>query len=97
MDEHRKFIVIIFIFVLFAFVFLSLYLDPKNKSEKDNFCNDESRKVESCITIYKPVCGFFDPEKIQCIKEPCANTYPNSCFACADDSIIYWNEGKCED
>ncbi len=58
-------------------------------------CTNESRNAEACIEIYQPVCGWNDPEKIQCIKFPCANTYSNSCFACMDENVIYYTEGEC--
>lgn len=59
------------------------------------FCTKESRNAEACIEIYQPVCGWSDPEKIQCIKFPCANTYSNSCFACMDENVLYYTEGVC--
>lgn len=58
-------------------------------------CSGESRKAEACIEIYQPVCGWNDPEKIRCIKFPCANTYSNSCFACMDENVLYYTEGEC--
>lgn len=59
-----------------------------------HFCTEEEKNAEACIEIYKPVCGWFDP-KIQCIKYPCAQTFSNSCFACSDEKVISWTEGKC--
>ena len=63
-------------------------------SERIN-CTNESRNADACIEIYQPVCGWSDPEKIQCIKYPCANTYSNSCFACQDENILYYTQGEC--
>jgi len=63
--------------------------------EEGSFCPNESRNVDACIEIYQPVCGWNDPEKIQCIKFPCANTYSNSCFACTDENVLYYTEGVC--
>ncbi|MCH8945837.1 MAG: hypothetical protein IIA85_02855 [Nanoarchaeota archaeon] len=60
-----------------------------------NFCPPESRKVDFCIEIYQPVCGWNDPDKIKCIKFPCTNTYSNSCFACMDENVLYYTEGVC--
>jgi len=60
-----------------------------------NFCTPESRNAEACITLYDPVCGWNDPEKIQCIKFPCANTYSNSCFACSDENVLYYTKEVC--
>lgn len=62
---------------------------------KENYCTPESRQAEVCIQLYKPVCGWFDPEKIQCIRYPCAQTFSNSCFACANADVLYWTEGGC--
>ena len=59
------------------------------------FCKPEDREAEACIEIYQPVCGWFDPEKIQCIRYPCAQTFGNSCFACMDENVLYYTEGEC--
>ncbi|MBS3080894.1 hypothetical protein J4221_05460 [Candidatus Pacearchaeota archaeon] len=66
-----------------------------NKTLKENYCPPESRKGDVCIELYQPVCGWFDPEKIQCIKYPCAETFSNSCFACMNEEILYWTDGEC--
>lgn len=60
-----------------------------------NYCTPEQKKADICIQLYNPVCGWLDPEKIQCIKYPCANTFSNSCFACIDENVLYWTEGEC--
>ena len=60
-----------------------------------NFCNPEDREGDFCIQIYQPVCGFFNPEKIQCIRYPCAQTYSSSCFACQNPDVLYWTSGEC--
>ena len=62
-----------------------------------NVCSPESRDNDFCIEWYQPVCGWFDPEQIQCIRYPCANTYSNSCHACRDDKVKYWSSGECPD
>jgi len=67
----------------------------KEIGEEKFFCPKESRNVGFCIEIYQPVCGWNDPEKIQCIKFPCASTYSNSCFSCQDENVLYWTEGEC--
>ena len=59
------------------------------------YCTVESRNVEACTEIYKPVCGWNDPEKIQCIRYPCAQTFGNSCGACQDENVLYWTDGEC--
>lgn len=68
----------------------------KNESDlKKTYCPINSIKDGVCIEIYKPVCGWFNPIKIQCIKYPCAETFSNSCFACSDDKVEYWTEEEC--
>ena len=59
------------------------------------YCTEEQKQADACIEIYQPVCGYSDPEKIQCIKFPCASTSPNSCVACSDESVKYWVDGIC--
>lgn len=59
-----------------------------------NNCSDESRKVDACIELYQPVCGWNGPE-IQCFRYPCASTYSNSCFACQNEIVEYWTDGEC--
>lgn len=59
------------------------------------FCKIEQRNAQACITLYQPVCGWNDPERIQCIKYPCAQTYSNGCFACSDEKVSYYTEGEC--
>lgn len=59
------------------------------------FCPEESRNVGACITLYNPVCGWNDPEKIQCIKFPCASTYSNSCEACKNPDVLYYTNEEC--
>lgn len=55
-------------------------------NDEKNFCPPESRNVEFCIEIYQPVCGGNDTEK---------TTYSNSCFACMDETVLYYTEGVC--
>ena len=69
--------------------------DDEDPTENKTFCNPDERNVDTCVKIYKPVCGWFDPEHIQCIRYPCANTYSNSCLACSDEKVLYWTEGEC--
>lgn len=65
-------------------------------NDKKHFCSNDSRNIYSmCITLYDPVCGWSNPDKIQCIKFPCASTYPNSCNACKNSEVLYWTKGKC--
>ncbi|MBX4212026.1 hypothetical protein KW787_01040 [Candidatus Pacearchaeota archaeon] len=64
-------------------------------STEKYYCTSESRDNELCIQEYAPVCGWFDPKQIQCIKYPCAQTFTNSCFSCIDPRVLYWTEGEC--
>ncbi|MBM3132856.1 MAG: hypothetical protein FJZ95_07495 [Chloroflexi bacterium] len=59
------------------------------------YCTEADRKVDACIEIYHPVCGWFDPDQIQCFAYPCAATYSNECEACRDPKVLYWTEGPC--
>jgi len=63
--------------------------------EEKHFCSSESRNADACITLYDPVCGWNDPDKIQCIKFPCASTYSNSCNACKNSDVLYWTKDIC--
>lgn len=58
-------------------------------------CMPEQRSIDACTAEYAPVCGWSDPEKIQCIKYPCAQTYSNACIACKDDNVGYYTLGEC--
>jgi hypothetical protein len=58
------------------------------------FC-PAGQRPDVCLQIYRPACGWFDPESIQCIRYPCAATYSNSCVACADEKVLYWTDGPC--
>jgi len=58
-------------------------------------CTPESKTAQVCNEMYSATCGWFDSERIQCIKYPCAQTYSNSCFACADEKVKYITEGEC--
>ena len=62
---------------------------------EEHYCSAESRNAEMCIELYNPVCGWFNPEKIQCIKYPCGQTFSNSCFSCSDEKVLYWTQGEC--
>ena len=62
---------------------------------KEVVCTAEQKAAEICTKEYRPVCGWNDPEKIQCIRYPCASTYGNKCEACAAENVISWSEGPC--
>ncbi len=70
--------------------------DPINDGKV--YCKPEQRSADFCIEVYQPVCGAKD-NGIRCITEPCDTfefkTYSNSCFACLDSDVIYYEEGEC--
>ena len=63
--------------------------------DEENYCSEESKQATVCIQVYDPVCGWFDPQKIQCIRYPCAQTFSNSCFACMNENVLYYTPGEC--
>lgn len=63
--------------------------------DAQNYCTAGHREAQCCIMLYAPVCGWFDPSKIQCFAYPCAGTYSNSCLACMDENVLYWTAGEC--
>ena len=67
----------------------------QNATQQQNFCAPQERDADVCAEIYDPVCGLFDPDKIACVRYPCARTFSNSCFACMEDIVLYWTEGEC--
>ncbi|MBI2144720.1 hypothetical protein HYU18_00165 [Candidatus Woesearchaeota archaeon] len=69
---------------------------PDEDGQAKHFCSPQSREAAACIQLYDPVCGWFDPEKIQCVRYPCAQTFSNSCFACMDEKVQYWTKGECK-
>ena len=99
--EKRYYGILIILLISFGVViFFYNYIgtevvNNKNNNEKQYFCDPDQRLVDTCIEIYNPVCGWNDPERIQCIRFPCASTYSNSCFACVNEDVLYWTEGEC--
>jgi hypothetical protein len=83
----------IFLFV----VAVGFYLGPSQNGSavEKHYCAIMDRASEACMEVYDPVCGWFDPGQIQCIRYPCAATYSNSCFACMDGKVQYWTNGQC--
>ncbi len=67
----------------------------ENWYKKQNYCKPSEREADICIQLYQPVCGWFDSGKIKCIKYPCAKEFSNSCFACANENVLYWTDGTC--
>lgn len=80
-----------------AVIAFSLVQQFAGNGPAQNFCTPQSREADACIQLYQPVCGWFDPAQVQCIRYPCAQTFSNSCFACMDGKVQYWTEGECPD
>lgn len=49
------------------------------------FCTEEQRNSDMCTFLWEPVCAY--PEE---------KTYPNSCIACSNISVEYWEFGECD-
>src|SRR3989344_1398931 len=87
-------VVLLFLIVIVIFGVLKMY-SKKIVDVNENLCEASDRSASVCIELYQPVCGWLDPNKIQCIKYPCAQTFSNSCFACMNENVLYWTEGEC--
>jgi len=94
MKLPKNILILVFVLLL-IFILIYVPLNKKNVEEKRSYCPEESRNVEACIEIYQPVCGWFNPEEIVCVKYPCAVTFSNSCFACQSEDILYYTNGEC--
>ena len=106
MEKNRKLIIIVGYMILIVFALLWFlypnYVNTDNgydenyeEIDDENYCIPNERNAEICTKIYQPVCGWSDPEKIQCIKYPCAQTYSNRCLACANENVLYLTAGEC--
>ncbi|MFA5856180.1 MAG: Kazal-type serine protease inhibitor domain-containing protein [Candidatus Pacearchaeota archaeon] len=67
---------------------------------KDGACEKIDNKAHLCSNntlgcTTTNVCGWFNPQQIQCLKYPCANNYDNSCSACSNENVLYWTYGTC--
>lgn len=67
---------------------------PGKQDETRYECTEEQRNVDACPELYMPTCGWFD-EGIHCFAYPCAQTFGNSCEACANENVKYWMSGEC--
>lgn len=65
------------------------------KEEGRVYCEASQRNADACLTIYQPVCGWFDSDKVQCVTYPCAQTFDNSCKSCSNPNILYYTDGAC--
>ena len=58
---------------------------PTQTSPTANACTEP--RPQMCPMIYMPVCGVA--------KDGSQKTYPNSCIACRDASVMHSSPGKC--
>lgn len=73
----------------------ALILSLDETSNQVFTCTTEQRDADICIQIFEPVCGKVN---IQCITTPCEpirETFPNSCFACANPLMETYTKGAC--
>lgn len=103
MTPNKRLWVAIGIIILVAFIVIKASLiiawhlgqlghGRDGRMKDKNYCPEQRNEV--CTEQYDPVCGWFG-QKVQCIKYPCAQTYSNSCFACADNTVSYWTPSAC--
>ncbi len=89
---------ILLVLILGIFLIIITYQRYQNRiipEDQKTFCTNESRNAQACIQIYQPVCGWYDSEKVNCIKYPCAETFSNSCQACLNENVEFYTEGVC--
>lgn len=65
-----------------------------NPEPEKTYCTPEQKSAEVCPQYYSATCGWFN-QSIKCLKYPCANTFPNPCFACANPSVDFYTNGEC--
>jgi hypothetical protein len=67
-----------------------------DEDEKRTYCTPEQKKAQMCTMEYMPVCGWSKQDG-ECLTEPCMQTYGNKCVACAQEDVIYWTHGECQE
>ena len=71
---------------------------PEPVNDEVTYCPDRPKGEEiACIDLYAPVCGQV---QVECITTPCdpvSETFSNSCYACANDRVVSYTEGACDD
>ncbi len=73
--------------------------EKNNQNSEDTFfisCPPDSRKVDFCIEVYEPVCGWFTEKPSDCKSIYCKESFANHCFACKDNRVIGYTKGKCK-
>ena len=97
MKNNNLVYLVIFLIILALGFLVSLFFNNLEQKviEEQHFCSPQEREGDVCIQLFQPVCGWFNPERVQCIKYPCAQTFSNSCFSCQNSNVLYWTEGEC--
>lgn len=66
----------------------------------EQFTDCKSPRPAICYEVFRPVCAERDTG-VRCVTEPCPSTenmtYANDCKACADQSVLRFQAGSCED
>lgn len=75
---------------LFASIFL---LDVTNGQDVKHQCNHNPEIMIRCATNYEPVCAYFKDEQNN--QEFAQRDSVNSCTACAEETSIYYIQGRC--
>ena len=83
---------LVFLFIVFLAACIKA---PTETSSEETLCTPGQKQADLCTANYDPVCGWFDPAQIQCIRYPCAATYGNACEACKDEKVKSWSPGDC--
>ncbi|GAB3375463.1 hypothetical protein GCM10027567_14330 [Spongiibacter taiwanensis] len=78
----------------------STAVEEDTAAVQPGFTSCETPRPEMCTREFQPVCGHIDTG-IRCVTTPCPatarhKTYGNACTACADNSVIGFEQGSCE-
>ncbi len=88
----KKNLIFVIIFLSISLLLIGLFVYLNLNKETKFYCT--SGKNTFCTEQYSPVCGWAD-KTIQCFRYPCAQTFSNACFACADEKTEYYTIGEC--
>lgn len=86
---------VILIIAFISSCYLIFNFPPKDDNlRKQTYCTPEQKNAQVCPEYYSATCGWFD-QSIKCFKYPCADTFANPCFACADSKVEFYTSGEC--
>jgi hypothetical protein len=95
LSENPVIVALILAAVVFSFLFvLGLGVAFPGAGDK-HYCTPDQRGATVFPALYHPVCAWFDPKIVQCIRYPCAQNEDNEFAACANPNVLYWTEGGC--